>query len=136
MRLERGSLIVNDSLSLGDRLHVVLHLVVKVFLEEANQVVLDVHLLNLTVNCLQLVVDLRGVHLAKTTQLLFHFGQGVFLLVAAVLLCLLLDICQDLRLDEIELNVDFEQTAIFFDKKGENVTRLFSECVAAKVELF
>ena len=118
MRLDCGSLVVNNRLSLGDLLHIVLHLVVKVFLEEADQVILDVNLLNLSINCLKLVVDLRGVHLAQTTQLLLHFGQGVLLLVNAVLFRLLLNICQDLRLDEVEIDIDFKETAIFFDKKG------------------
>lgn len=108
MRLESGSLVVDDRLGLGNLLHIVLHLIVKVFLEEATQVVMNVHLLDLSVDRLQLIVDFRGVHLAQTTQLLLHFGQGVLLLVDAILFGLLLDIGQDLRLNQVEFNVDFK----------------------------
>lgn len=56
--LKLFALILNHSLCLFDLLHVVLHLILEVILQETEQVLLDVYFLNLTVDGVQLTIDL------------------------------------------------------------------------------
>ena len=62
--LKLFALILNHSFCLFDLLHIVLHLILEVILQETEQVLLDVHFLDLTVDGVQLTVDLGVFHLA------------------------------------------------------------------------
>ena len=106
MLLERASLVIEDSLRLLDLLHVVLHLILEIALEEVKQVVLDVDFLDLAVDSLKLSVDLVLFHSSETAQLFTHLHDLILLLVLAVQLALLVDLLDNLRLDEIQFKVD------------------------------
>ena len=106
MLLERASLVIEDSLCLFDLLHVVLHLILEIALEEVKQVVLDVDFLDLVVDGLKLSVDLVLFHSSETTQLFTHLHDLILLLVLAVQLALLVDLLDNLWLDEIQFKVD------------------------------
>ena len=84
MLLERASLVIEDSLCLFDLLHVVLHLILEIALEEVKQVVLDVDFLDLVVDGLKLSVDLVLFHSSETAQLFTHLKDLILLLVLAV----------------------------------------------------
>ena len=125
--LECGPFVIQDGLRLLDLLHVVVHLALEVVLQERQQVVLDVDLLDLVVNGLKLTVDLAILgQFAEAAELATHLGQLELLLAGPILLALLLDFLQDLRLDQIELEVDLEQASILLDQEAQDVARLLS----------
>ena len=134
--LELFALILNHSLCLFDLLHIVLHLILEVILQETEQVLLDVNFLNLTVDGVQLAVDLGVFHLAKAAEFTSHFDDLVLLLVEFVLLALLLDLGDDLRLDQVELEVDAQQAPALLHQEREDVSRLLSQGVPAQVDAF
>ena len=96
-------------------MHIVLHLVLEVALEEVEQVVLNVDLLDLIVDSLKLCINFIFFHAAKSTKFSTHFDDLVLFLVLAILLALFVDLGQHLWLDEIELEIYPQQAAILFD---------------------
>ena len=86
---------------------------------------MNIHLLNLTIDRLQLTVDLIvGGQFAKTSKLSSHFHELVLLLIRLILLALLLNLLLNLRFDQVELDVDFQEASILFDEQAQDVARL------------
>ena len=79
-------------------MHIVLHLVLEVTLEEADQVVLDIDFLDLVVDGPQLMVNLGLLQAAQASELPSHLDEVLPFLVLSVLFALLVDLCEDLRL--------------------------------------
>ena len=79
-------------------MHIVLHLVLEVTLEEADQVVLDIDFLDLVVDGPQLMVNLGLFQSAQASELPSHLDEVLPFLVLSVLFALLVDLCEDLRL--------------------------------------
>ena len=116
MSLESCPFIIDHGFSLLNLVHVVLHLVIEVTLEETEQVLLDVNLLDLTVDRFQLRVDLRCLDLAQTTHFSPHLGNLILFKVLSVLFRLLLDLLNDLWSDQIQLKIDSQEASVLFDQ--------------------
>jgi hypothetical protein len=101
MSFDCKSLLINYCLSLFDFSHVVFHLVIEIILEELKEIVLYIHLFNLAINLSQFIINLRCFHLPQAFQLLSHFFNLTFLLIQTILLALLLDLSQNLRLNQV-----------------------------------
>ena len=106
--LEGQTLIINYYLSLLNLLHIIFHLTLEVTFEETKQVVLDIDFLDLSVDGPQLSVNLGLLEAAQATKLPSHFDELLPLLVLFVLFALLVDLREDLRLYQVELEVHLE----------------------------
>lgn len=85
-----------------------MHLTLEVAFEEAKQVVLNIDFLYLVIDGPQLCVNLGFLEAAQATKLPSHFDELLSLLVRPVLLALLVDLSEDLRLYQVELEVHLE----------------------------
>ena len=83
-----------------------------VVFEEAEQVLLDVDLLDLSIDCLELAVDLGLFHFAKASNLASHSNDVMLFLNKLIRPALFLDFIDDLLANKVEFNVDFYQVAI------------------------
>ena len=106
--LEGRTFVIKRCLGLLNFLHIVLHLILEVALEEADKVVLDIDFLDLVVDGPQLVVNLGLLQAAQTTELPSHLNELLPFLVLSVQLALLIDLSEDLRPDQVKLEVDLE----------------------------
>ena len=85
-----------------------MHLTLEVALEEAEQVVLDIDFLYLVVDGPQLCVNFGIFEAAQATELPSHLDELLPFLVLSVQLALLIDLSEDLRLDQVKLEVNLE----------------------------
>ena len=134
MGFHSWSLLVNYSFSLFDLIHIVLHLVIEIIFEEFQEIVLNVYFFDLTIDRLQLIVNLWRFHLAKAFQFATHFMNFAFFLIQTILFALLFNFWQNLRFNQVQFKIDFQKAPVLFDEKREDISTFLSECISSIIK--